>query len=550
MPLPCADLQDLENTLNTLKNEKTISRSKVSCLQKSINLLIDSYDEKIKKLNEIGVLLSTEQNREKLLETILTEAMNFTNSDGGTLYLMSKDKKTLDFSIVVTRSLNIQMGGTKGLITWPNLNLINEDGSQNLQMVSVFVATKQKTINIKDAYKEKGYNFNGTKNFDKNTGYRSKSMIVVPMIDYDGDTVGVLQLINKLDKNNKILTYNKSDESLIESLASQSAIAIVNLKLIDDLEALLESFIQSIANAIDEKSPYTGGHVRKVADLTIRMATAINDAKEGKYKDVFFDSTKIKELRVAALMHDIGKITTPEYIMDKRTKLETIFDRIQIISLRFLAYKKDIEIAYLNHKISQKEYEQALKECQEDEEFISTINIGSEFMSDDKIERLEKIAAKQIQTPQGLQALISQNEKENLSIKKGTLTNQEREIINNHATVSLKMLNALPFPKKLSRVAKIAGAHHEKLNGKGYPLGLSAKDLDLESRMLALADIFEALSASDRPYKEGKTLSEIKKIIDFMVKDGDLDADLIGFFYEKGIDRQYAQKELKPKQLK
>ncbi len=529
----------------------------------------EKQHEHIKNLNEIGTALSAENNLDKLLEMILTQAKKFTNADGGTLYLRSYDERELRFTVVETESLNIKMGGTMGQITWPPLQLYKPDGEQNRQMVAAMCALDGNLINIEDVYFADGFNFEGTKKFDASTGYRSKSMLVIPMRNYENEIIGVLQLINRQDnESGEVIAFSKEDESNTMSLASQAAVAITNTRLVKDLESLLESFIKTIAVAIDEKSPYTGGHVRRVAEITMLIAETINSDKDGVYKDIFYNQDQLKELYFAAWMHDVGKITTPEFIVDKATKLETIFDRIGSVRERFEILKRDYEIEFLKSKMellqnkimSKDEKIEKLKELTSnletniktlDEEFafIEQSNIGGEFMSDDKIERIKTIAKRQITINGEFKDLLSGDEIMNLSIRRGTLTDSERQKINDHATMSLKMLQSLPFPKKLRKVPEIAGAHHEKLNGKGYPQGLSADKIPLEGRILALADIFEALTAADRPYKKAKTLSEVKKILSFMIKDYEIDENLLKFFYENRLHLLYATKELKSEQI-
>ena len=251
-------------------------------------------------------------------------------------------------------------------------------------------------------------------------------------------------------------------------------------------------------------------------------------------------------------MHDVGKITTPEYVMDKSTKLETIYDRIETVLTRFEVLKRDKHIAFLESDMSAesyKEYEDTVALISADIDFIIECNVGGEFMSDDKIERIESIAKQTWRDKGEDKPMLSPNEVYNLTIRKGTLTDEEREQINFHATMSNTMLEALPFPKKLAQVPFIAGGHHEKLNGKGYPKGLDASQLGLEARLMAIADIFEALTASDRPYKDAKKMSEVKKILSFMVKDGELDPELLEFFYDQELHIRYAKAELKPEQL-
>lgn len=510
----------------------------------------DRQAQHVQKLNEIGTALSAENDLEKLLEMILVEAKEFTNADGGTLYLMSRDERQLLFTVVQTDSLKIKMGGTQGKIEWPPVNLYKEDGEQNREMVAALCALDGKIINIPDVYHAEGFNFEGTKKFDQNTGYRSQSMLVIPMRNYEKEIIGVLQLLNRQSaKTNKVVAFSVEDEQATLSLASQAAVAITNAQLVRDLEKLLESFIKSIADAIDEKSPYTGGHIRRVAELTMMVAEAINHEKNGKFGKIEFDKDKLKELYIAAWMHDIGKITTPEFVVDKATKLETIHDRIETIETRFQVLLHDLEIRLLKTEISSEIYEAEKAQLMDDLEFIKTANIGGEFMSDDKIERIHQISKKSWRCHDKELPLLDAEDVKNLTIRKGTLTDEEREKIQAHASVGKKMLEALPFPKKLSHVPEYAAEHHEKLSGKGYPLGLTAEQIPLEARILALADVFEALTAADRPYKKAKTLHEVSKILGFMVKDNELDADLVDFFFRHNLHLEYAQKELKPEQL-
>jgi len=431
-------------------------------------------------------------------------------------------------------------------------------------MVAALCALDGKTINIENVYKADGFNFDGTKSFDKKTGFHSKSMLVVPMKNHEGEVIGVCQLINHQDpQTGEVTSFSKQDEKSVLSLASQAAVSITNVTLINDLRQLLEAFIRTIAHAIDAKSPYTGGHVQKVAQLSMLIAEAINETDNGVYKDIHYTPDQLNEIRIAGLMHDVGKITTPEYIVDKSTKLETIYDRIETISTRFELLKRELELENKDQVFQllqegsqpeeinklKMELQNKLNNLDSDLDFLKEANIGGEFMGDDKLERIKQIARYTITIRGNDIPLLNENEVENLSIRKGTLTNSERLIINSHAKISNEMLEVLPFPKKLSRVPEIAGGHHEKLNGKGYPNGLTANELSLEARILALADIFEALTSSDRPYKEGKRLSEAMKIIDYMVKDYELDPNLVQFFYDKELHLKYAVKNLLSKQL-
>ena len=515
--------------------------------------------DQIRRLTQIGSALSAERNLDKLLEMIVDEARAFTNADGGTLYIMSDDETELFFAIVQTKSLNIRMGGTGGKITWPSVKLQNPDGSPNHANVSAYAALTGKVVNIPDVYDAEGFNFEGTRKFDSETGYRSKSMLVVPMRNHDNDIIGVLQLLNaQFAITGEVISFSIENQKMTESLASQAAVALSNNRLIHDLENLLESFIRTIATAIDEKSPYTGGHVRRVADLTMKIADKINKTKGGPFANIYFNDDRMKELRIAAWLHDVGKITTPEYVIDKSRKLETIYDRLETIRTRMEVIKRDYQIERMkegnqkrvkNQGIHDLDYDEFVRNIEEDLQFLSDMNTGAEIMNDEMLDRLHRIASMRWFINEKQQALLNENELQNISIYQGTLTAEEKEIIKNHATVTYKMLSQLPFPRKLKNVSVYAAAHHERLDGTGYPLGLQEEQLPLQSRIIALADVFDALTAKDRPYKKEKTLSEAIHILKSMVKEKYIDSDLFDFFVNERIHIDYARKELTKQQL-
>ena len=511
--------------------------------------------EKIKHLIQVGLALSGEKNISRLLEIIVEEACKLTNADAGTLYVMSDDETRLRFAIVQNHSLNIRMGGTGGSITWPNVNLKNKDGRPNKANVSAYVAISGKTVNIADVYDAQGFNFEGTKQFDKKSGYRSKSMLVTPLRTYENDIIGVLQLLNALDPDTgEIINFSRDSQEIILSLASQAAVALSNSHLIHDLESLFELFIKTIATTIDEKSPYTGGHIRRVAELTMAIAEKINKARQGSFADVEFSDDQLRELRMAAWLHDVGKITTPEYVIDKKTKLQTVHDRIHEVKTRLKLIKKDyLPAAQSDHKDARvkkttRSTDAEMKALDKEYQFLLEVNKGEEFMSDAKITRIKEIARRQWHIDGENRPLLSEEEVYNLCVRRGTLNDEERTIIHNHALVTHKILAGLPFPKKLRHVADYAVAHHENIDGSGYPFGLKDDEIPLQSKIIALADVFEALTA-DRPYRKGKTLSEALKMMGSMVKDKQIDKDLFEFFVQEKIYAVYAKRELMPQQL-
>ncbi len=531
---------------------KTLFNKPVSFIRE----FIKNQLKKIEKLTMIGVALSAEKNPHRLLEMIVEEAKNLTDADGGTLYIMSDDRKKLCFAVVQNSVLGIGMGGTGGEITWDPILLINEDNIPNYSNVSAYAALSGKVVNIPDVYNASGFNFEGTRLFDEKTGFRSQSMLVVPMRNHENDIIGVLQLLNSRDTiTGKVVPFSLENRRMTESLASQAAVALTNTQLIHSLENLLESFIRSIAAAIDEKSPYTGGHVRRVAELTIAIAKAINESTEGHYSDIGFNEDEMKELRIAAWLHDVGKVATPEFIVDKATKLETKFDRIELLKTRIEILKRDHEIEILRKKTGQGQIniinknDYLIKQLEEDLTFLISSNDGSKIMTDEMIDRVKEIAGRQYSMGSELKSMLTDDEVLNLTVKNGTLTESERIVVNNHAEITYKILSQLPFPKKLSHVPDYAAAHHERLDGSGYPSGLKGNSIPLQSRILALADVFEALTARDRPYKKGITLSEAINIMKTMATSNGLDPELLDLFIKKQIYSEYAAKELEPHQL-
>ena len=555
-----------------MKNKKesalSLTQQEITELLKTtpsgIKKYIDELEGQIKNLSEIGVALSKEKDRGKILETILLEAKRISVADGGTIYMKTDDNR-LKFEIMMTDSLGIHFGGTSAEpipdTIYP-VKLYNPETNQpNHKNVSAYAALTGKTVNIKDAYKEKGFDFSGTKGWDKRHGYRSKSFLTVPMKNHEDNIIGVLQLLNAKNPNTGEIASFSTSIKMIESLASQAAIVITNKNLIRELEVLFESFIKLIATAIDKKSAYTGGHCSRVPEITMMLADAVGKIKSGKYKNFDMNPDERNELYIAAWLHDCGKVATPTHIVDKGTKLEKIFDRIDIINMKFEVLRRDKEIEFLKKiyklKNSDKtvleklkgEYKRQLEQLDEDEAFLERCNIGGEFMLEELQERVIQIAKYPFKEKGKKKPFLSKDEVRNLNIPKGTLLPEEREIINSHITITIDMLEQLPYPKHLKNIPEFAGGHHEKLDGTGYPRGLTENQMSPQAKMIAIADIYEALTAADRPYKEGKKLSEAMQIMGFMNKDRHIDKDLFKIFVKEGIYKKYAKKFLKPNQI-
>ena len=516
------------------------------------------FSKLLKEITDIGITLSTEKDHNRLLEIILLKAKELTNADGGSLYIHTPDNK-LKFEIIRTESLEIHMGGTSGNpIDFYPISLYDDDGKPKDNMVVVRAALTNETINVKDAYESTEFDFSGTKKFDKKTGYRSRSFLTVPMTNHVNELIGVLQLINAMDPViGEVTTFSELEQQLVESLTSQAAVTITNRNLIDAQKELFDSFIQLIAGAIDEKSPYTAGHCRRVPVLTIMLADAACEIDVGPLQSFTMTDEEKYELEVAAWLHDCGKITTPEYVVDKSTKLETIFDRIHLVETRFEVIRRDAIINALMKKIkksasgkkydldSDKVLQKEMAKIEEEMGVIKDCNIGGEQVSNEQISKVNEIAKRVWNTSDGEKKnLLSEDEVQNLEISRGTLTVREREIINNHVSVTIKMLESLPYPKHLKRVPEYAGCHHEKMNGTGYPNKLKGYEMSIPARMVAIADVFEALTANDRPYKKAMNLSKSLTILGNMKLEGHVDPDLFDVFMHKKLYLKYAKEHL------
>ena len=356
----------------------------------------NKFFPRLEQLNIIGASLSKEHDIHRLIEAILVAAKTITHADGGTLYLLTEDRSALRFEIMRTDSLNISMGGTTGQpVTFPDLPLINSKGRPNTAMVAAYAAIHIKTINIADAYMEEGFDFSGTRAFDEQTGYRSQSFLTVPMVNHEDELIGVLQLINAFDPvKREVIAFSAADQSLAESLASQAAIALTTRQLINQQEELFESFIRLINLAIDEKSPYTGGHCQRVPALTMMLAEAVNATTTGPLAAFTMNDQDRYELKIAGLLHDCGKVTTPVHVVDKATKLQTIFDRIHLVDTRFEVLKRDAEITALRQQLAlraktdtsaearvQSTLAEQLRALDADRDFLRQANIGCESMA-------------------------------------------------------------------------------------------------------------------------------------------------------------------------
>ncbi len=511
----------------------------------------------LEKLNHIGASLSSEANLDKLLESILINTQEIVNADGGTLFVVT-DRKTLRFSIVINKTLGIHWDGLGSApIPFPELPL-EVDGQPNHNAIAAHCAIDEKSIHIRDAYLETGFDFSGAKAFDEKMGYRTQSVLAIPLINHQNKVLAVLQLVNAKNAQGQTIEFGDFLQKLAESLASQASIAMQNRLLINQLEQLFEGLTQLISTAIDQKSPHTAGHCLRVPELTLMLAEAAHRETEGPLADFLMTEKDRYELKIASMLHDCGKITTPVHVVDKATKLETIFDRIELVEARFENAHQAIDRQAMSEQLTAPHDAQVIKDralkahetLKNDLSFLKIANIGSERMRSEDIERIKNIATRTWTHSSGEERpLLTKNEVANLTIVAGTLTDDERQIINHHIVSTITLLKQLPWPDHLLQVTEFAGGHHEHMDGKGYPNGLTKEQMSVQARVMGIADIFEALTASDRPYKKAMPLSQGIAIMQRMKETQHIDPDLFDVFIKHGIHKEYARKYLSPEQI-
>ncbi|HAV42748.1 TPA: phosphohydrolase [bacterium] len=484
--------------------------------------------EQLNKLNRIGMSLSSEHNLDTLLEMILCEARHFTQADAGSLYL--KEGNRLKF--VIAQNDTLSRKGHKEPFRSFYVKISKES-------IAGYVAATGRPLNIKDAHRipeSKDYRFD--QSFDKKMGYRTRSILAIPMKNHENEIIGVLQLINALDQRGKTIAFTGENKELVSSLASQAAVAIQNTKLIYQIKSLFRSLVEYSASAIDARSPHTAGHSRRVCQYALRMAQAINVQEKGPFARTHFNEEELEELEFSAWLHDIGKIGVREWVLEKSDKLSKGW--MEAVNNRFDSLKKGIANQALTRKnellldgVHDEEQfnqlnaqaEQITRELDEELDFIKRVNTSG-FMGDEDIERLDELLKR---------GYISLFEYENLSVRKGNLTEEERKEIQSHINYGVGILSKIPFPRNLAHIPFYAGCHHEMLNGEGYPKGLKEGDIPLQARILAVADIFDALTAADRPYKKAVPIDKALNILQKEAEIGHLDPEIIKLFIEERL---------------
>ena len=503
------------------------------------------------ELNNIGIRLSAERDVPALLELILTKAREITRSDAGSLYLVEDDGsggRQLRFMLAQNDSVQVPFRA----FTMP----------LNQQSVAGHVALSGTLLNLEDAYfPPPGSTFQVNRAFDRQIGYRTKSMLVVPMKTPKDEVIGVLQLINgKTDADQRFsspaqiereaLAFTQRYADFASSLASQAAVALENSRLYENIQTLFEGFVKASVTAIESRDPTTSGHSFRVAELTVGLAEAVDRVDTGPYRELTFTPDELKEIRYASLLHDFGKVGVREEVLVKAKKLypnhvEVIKQRVQLMRLGLeLRYSKK-KMEYLLQKgreqfaehseILEAELAAFLAELDDGLQRVITANEPA-VMPEDFASALQRVALQRFEDHLGQsQTILTPDEAQILSIPKGSLTAEERKQIESHVVHTYQFLAQIPWTQELRDIPTIARSHHEKLNGSGYPYGMKGEDIPVQSKMMTISDIYDALTAADRPYKKAMPAERALDILGYERKAGNIDGTLLDLFVEAKI---------------
>ncbi len=488
------------------------------------------------KLIDISIALTSETDLHRLLSRIITELRGLTGAQGGSLYLVAQDRLT--FEVAQNEIVADRLGSDLCCFRYHDLPI-------NDKSLAGYVALTGQLLNIPDVYQlppDLPYHFD--QSFDRRTGYRTQSMLVAPLKDHQEEIVGVLQLINAAGPGDEVQPFSREDETLVLALASQAAVAIHNVRLIATIKNLFESLVVYSVSAIDARSPHTAGHSRRVAAYSLALAKTVNVCQKGPLAGVFFSESELEELRFSAWLHDIGKIGVRDALLDKKTKLTD--QQLEAIRWRFYL------ALWQTDDLSERQT------LEDDLRFLQQIN-ALPYLPPEAPARLAGIAAKRFSRPDGdgkadggeaITAadypLLTPTELAALLVSHGNLTSQEYHEIQGHALQTLHILEKIPFSKPLARVPRLAACHHERLDGTGYPFHLTAADLPYQARILAIADVFDALTALDRPYRTGASCGHALNVLQQEAAKGRLDKDLVELFITRRVYEAVLSPELPP----
>ena len=485
-----------------------------------------AISEDMKRILDIGIQLTSEKSYAKLYELILQEAMTITGCDAGTLYICRDNK--LYFMIMRTNSQNIYRGGDGEVIDMPPVDMTETN-------VCSYSAIHKQIINVEDVYSDEKFDWQGPKKYDSITGFHTQSMLVIPLVNHEGQVLGVLQLINALDDEGRIIPFENSYEYIIYSLASQASISLSNQVLITELQELMSSFVTAMTTAIDSRTPYNANHTRRVAQYCGEAAAYIHEAHLRGETEYDITEESRKQLVMAAKLHDVGKMVTPLSVMNKATRVEK---ELQMMQKHWEYLKAELRVCLLEGRIGKAEYDALLGALEAGIETVKEADKAG-YLNDALYEKVQALGAMRLPVSSGgEERFITEEQEECLLVRKGTLTAKEREIIEGHVEYTAAILKDIRFGNNYDKVAVLAERHHEYLDGSGYPKHITAEELSTEMRLLTIMDIYESLTSTDRPYKKTIPVGKALDILESMVGEGKLDRELVALVKAYMLQRE------------
>ncbi len=535
----------LDKALDAIHNRRVIAQLDGALVRKS---------EELHELNKIGVALSAERDINKLLELILGKSREITAADAGSLYLVQRGK---DANAIADDQIKFELAQNESL---PDLHFEKRTMPLDKGSLAGYVALTGQPVNVADAYNlPKDSTFQISRAFDQRSGYKTKSVLVVPMKDHQDKVVGVVQLINKKREpgtvlqpvslvDEAVIPFTSVDQELVTSLASQAAVAFENTLLIQDMRNLFEAFVNASVSAIESRDPTTSGHSTRVADLTVGIAEKVDTLETGPFKDVSFTRDQLQEIKYASLLHDFGKVGVREKVLIKGKKLYV--GEMLLIRQRIAYIRRSLEAESLRTKLDQvlsdpsskellsqidRDYDLRREEIDQIQRMVLQANEPT-ILEEESFRALMDLPKRTFTDIDGnRQPFLTPNEVSALSIRRGSLSEKERREIESHVTHTFKFLSQIPWTGEFSRVPEIAYAHHEKLDGTGYPRKLTATEIPIQSKMMTISDIFDALVAWDRPYKKSVPIEKALDILREEASHGKLDTGLLQLFIEAKI---------------
>lgn len=477
--------------------------------------------DSLQQILDIGIALTAEKNPNKLLSLIIQTAMELTGSDAGTLYLVKED--TLVFRIMKTLSKGIDLGENGEELNIPPVPLKKEN-------ICAYAAINREPLNIADVYESDLFDFSGPKKYDALNDYRTTSMVAIPMIGKDDEVIGVMQLINAMDEEKNVREFTAEEVRILMALSSQTAISLSNMAYLEEITGQMWSFTEALTEAIDARTPYNASHTRNVALYAGYIVDHMNRLYAENKETHFFDKDHRDQIVLAAYLHDIGKMIVPTKVMNKQTRLDNYMDailaRLDIIGLK-------LQVEALKGLISEEEFVTWQERLNKTKEVMNAAD-GAGFLGDELLASVQEICGYEYTSADGNEIIpfFTEQEKECLTIRKGTLTADERKIMEDHVVMTERILSKVHFNRSFSMAPVWAAQHHECINGKGYPKGIGGDELGIEARILAVADICDALLATDRPYKKPLPKEKAFAIMEDMAKNGMIDEVLVGYMKE------------------